>query len=130
MKTTEEIEKRIRELVPELMEETDGLEVKVFVNGNFEGVSKIRKYENITKQYYLYNYPIHTFKKDDLEIIGHPIELQSILKAISMRIDAEDDDLMQEYIQEVFEYYDLTKTVRQNLDDNAELRKLLAKLLF
>lgn len=92
MTSLERVENKIRELCPELMELTFGCEVKT----KTWGTVKITAYEDEGKDesYMCYVLPDRTtgdedglvfYEKEIIEIIGHPIHLEHVLRAIEKK---------------------------------------------
>jgi len=153
--TTQQILQKIREVNPELMELSFGCEVVVrFSNDTFskQVLIKKKKFENRehsprykgNRYYYTWSLKDNGYKpmeSDIVEVIGHPPQLNHLLRAIGEADGGQFTEFMNFLwrsnvktsvdlgpYKELF-HYDLTKTVEQNLDESEELREFLSEII-
>ena len=123
----QKVENKIRELVPELMELSFGCEVVtkkenpplVFINKETSG-----KYNFLNRD----NEVTGTFFWGDFEIIGHPIHLEHVLRAVEIVNYAFFRDKIppRTFFISFFNYYNLNKPFSEQSED---LYKFLAEVL-
>lgn len=136
---TSEILRKIREANPELMELSFGCEVIVYgevyiIDSNWGIYSRE---ENDKSGYYrvianeMNNWT--RIDEDNFEIIGHPVHLEHLLVAMrkgrSVGIEVGDDLFFTDWVKEEDYRYDLTKSVKANLESNEALREFISALL-
>lgn len=162
--TPQQIENKIRELVPELLELSFGC--RVILDGEVYDILYYDKggksfdgevTEYIGESLVLYSddgvvkmfgesdeeaFDYYMPNKDEIKIIGHPIHLEHLLLAIDRHSDTNDIDIpkicnLQEdtpyqamfLVSKIIDYYDLTKSLSQNLQDSPKLTTLLSDVL-
>ena len=126
MTKPQEIQKKIRELVPELQELSKGCEVVVDSKFGIQGygnVQCVKEYIKALGEVSLYGH--NTCGKDyNLEIIGHPIHLEHVLQAIEKKGEV----LTPNGLWKLYRSYNLFPSFEENLE-NEELCEFLYELI-
>lgn len=135
----EQIRKRINELVPELLELKFGCEVKVYVDGEYTCIRPIQYLDysdTLGIEWECEEYEVSTIQEmqsDELcflEILGTPPTLQDLLLAIERNQPNVylGFELRNTYLELIEDYY-LTKSLKENIEQNPELAEFISNLL-
>lgn len=136
MKATKQIKNKIRELCPELMELSFGCEVKDTHNQLEYVVCNKSVNDDLYVSCGTLESTQYRVPRERVVIIGHPIQLSHLLRAIGDRTQHFEYVTWEEtHISFVLKktgkllQFDLTKSVHQNLEENEELREFIYNLL-
>lgn len=132
---TEAIIARIREVCPELMELREGCEVAIEASPSPLHLKIIEPYRGRKNEWLMTEHMVWYENIERAKIIGHPVHLEHLLRAIGEEIDitpCSEDSVPQLELHAHFgktTYYDLTLTVEQNLEQNEALREWVYELI-